>query len=125
MNKRISNNMNVMLVNRYGITVKKCCASCQHKCTDTDGRRICGLMQIVVEQKFDCPKWELAEGQQNAGRSGGKVKRREYLMFVFETRMQEQEAIEAGKMLPTEVATLDSLRKRFEEMTGLSPYMIH
>ena len=46
-------------------------------------------------------------------------------MFVFETRMQEQEAIEAGKMLPTEVATLDSLRKRFEEMTGLSPYMIH
>ena len=111
--------------NQHGIEIRKCCASCQHKCTDTDGRRICGLMQIVVEQKFDCPKWELTEGQQNAGRSGGKVKRREYLMFVFETRMQEQEAIEAGMMLPTEVATLDSLRKRFEEMTGLSPYMIH
>ena len=111
--------------NHHGIEIRKCCASCQHKCMDTDGRRICGLMQIVVEQRFDCPKWEMAEGQQNAGRSGGKVKRREYLMFVFETRMQEQEAIAAGKMLPTEVATLDSLRKRFEEMTGLSPYMIH
>ena len=111
--------------NQHGIEIRKCCASCQHKCMDTDGRRICGLMQIVVEQRFDCPKWELAEGLQNAGRSGGTVKRREYLMFVFETRMQEQEAIAAGKMLPTEVATLDSLRKRFEEMTGLSPYMIH
>ena len=30
MKKRISSNVDVMLVNRYGITVKKCCASCQH-----------------------------------------------------------------------------------------------
>ena len=111
--------------NQHGIEIRKCCASCQHKCTDTDGRRICGLMQIVVEQKFDCPKWELAEGQQNAGRSGGKVKRREYLMFVFETRMQEREAIDNGILLPEDVETLDSLRKRFEVETGLSPFVIY
>ena len=113
------------MLNQHGIVIKKCCASCQHKGIENDGTRICQLMQLKVQQKFKCPKWQPAESFAQAGSSKGKVKRREYLMFVFETRMQEQEAIAAGKMLPTEVATLDSLRKRFEEMTGLSPYMIH
>jgi hypothetical protein len=55
----------------------------------------------------------------------GKVKRREYLAFVFEIRMQEREAIDNGILLPEDVATLDSLRERFELETGLSPFMIH
>ena len=43
MKKRISSNVDVMLVNRYGITVKKCCASCQHKCLDDFANRKCEL----------------------------------------------------------------------------------
>ena len=82
-------------------------------------------MQLVVEQLMVCPKWDMAEGLMNAGRSKGKIKRYEYLVFVFEIRMQEREAIDNGILLPEDVATLDSLRERFELETGLSPFMIH
>ena len=82
-------------------------------------------MQLVVEQLMVCPKWRMAEGLMNAGRSKGKIKRYEYLVFVFEVRMQEREAIDNGILLSEDVATLDSLRKRFEEETGLSPYVIY
>ena len=82
-------------------------------------------MQLVVEQLMVCPKWRMAEGLMNAGRSKGKIKRYEYLVFVFEVRMQEREAIDNGILLPEDVETLDSLRRRFEEETGLSPYVIY
>ena len=105
--------------------IKKCCASCGYKTVENDGRRVCRLMQLVVEQLMVCPKWDMAEGLKNAGRSKGRIKRHEYLMFVFEVRMQEREAIDNGILLPEDVATLDSLRERFELETGLSPFMIH
>lgn len=109
--------------NQHGIEIKMCCASCQHKVCNHDGSRVCSKMRLKVEQQFCCKEWTLAEESfSKAGRSGGKVKRREYLMFVFETRMQEQEAIDKGEMTPDEQATLDSLRRRFEEQTGLSPF---
>ena len=111
--------------NEHGIKVRKMCASCQHKSIDNDGTRICQLMQLKVQQKFKCQKWQPAESFSQAGSSKGKVKRREYLMFVFETRMQEREKLDQGLMSAEEVTTLDSLRKRFEEETGLSAYMIY
>ena len=92
--------------------IKKCCASCGYKTIENDERRVCRLMQLVVEQLMVCPKWRMAEGLMNAGRSKGKIKRYEYLVFVFEVRMQGCDD------------TLDTLRKRFEEETGLSPFMI-
>ena len=82
-------------------------------------------MQLVVEQLMVCPKWDMAEGLMNAGRSKGRNKRHDYLMFVFEVRMQEREAIDNGILLPEDVETLDSLRRRFEEETGLSPFVIY
>ena len=113
------------MLNQHGIVIKKCCASCQHKKVENDGSRTCQLMELKVEQKFKCPKWEPAEHFAQAGSSKGRVKRREYLMFVFETRMQEREKLDLGLMSAEEVATLDSLRKRFEEETGLSAYIIY
>ena len=105
--------------------IKECCASCRHKKVENDGSRVCQLMQIVVKQQMKCPKWDMAEGLANMGRSQDRIKRREYLMFVFETRMQEREKLDQGLMSAEEVTTLDSLRKRFEEETGLSPYVIY
>ena len=110
--------------NEHGIKVRKTCASCQSKTVDNEGTRICGLMQLKVQQKFKCQKWQIAEGYEQAGSSRGMVKRREYLMMVFEVRMQEREKLDQGLMTADEVATLDSLRQRFEEETGLSPYVI-
>ena len=81
-------------------------------------------MQIMVKQHFKCPKWAVTDGLARQDWQMGKVKRREYLMFVFEVRMQEREAIDDGILLPEDVATLDTLRQRFEQETGLSPFVI-
>lgn len=111
--------------NEHGIKVRKMCASCQHKSIDNDGTRICQLMQLKGQQKFRCPKWQSAACFAEAGNNKGRVKRREYLMFVFEVRMQEREKLDQRLMSADEVATLDSLRKRFEDETGLSAYIIY
>ena len=60
---RIKNVRNV-----YGVKVKRCCASCQHKCIGEDGTRVCALTMLIVEQKFKCRKWQMSEGLKNAGR---------------------------------------------------------
>ena len=104
--------------------IRECCASCQHKNIEKDGTRVCSVMQIIVRQQMKCPTWTAAEDLVNAAIGRGKVKRHEYLMFVFEVRMQEQEAIDNGILCPDDVATLDSLRKRFERETALSPFAI-
>ena len=41
--------------------IKECCASCRHKTIDEEGTRICAGMQIVVEQRMKCRKWECDE----------------------------------------------------------------
>ena len=50
--------------NAHGCKVKRCCASCQHKCIESDGTRICAQMMLKVEQRFN----------KNAGKSGGVVR---------------------------------------------------
>ena len=69
------NNMKITSVrNAYGVKVKRCCASCQHKCIEKDGTRVCAQMMIKVEQKFKCKQWQMSDGLKNAGKSGGVVR---------------------------------------------------
>ena len=60
--------------NAHGVKVKRCCASCQHKCVENDGTRFCALKMMVVEQKFKCKQWQMSDGMRNAGKSGGVVR---------------------------------------------------
>ena len=60
--------------NAHGVKVKRCCASCQHKCIETDGTRVCAAMMIKVEQKFKCKQWQMSDGMKNACRGGGVVR---------------------------------------------------
>ena len=48
--------------NAQGVKVKKCCASCQHKCIELDGTRVCTLTMKQVEQKFKCKQWQMSDG---------------------------------------------------------------
>ena len=64
----------VSVRNAYGVNVKRCCASCQHRCIETDGTRVCAQMMIKVEQKFKCKQWQMSDGVKNAGRGGGVVR---------------------------------------------------
>ena len=60
--------------NAHGVKVKRCCASCQHKCIESDGTRVCAQMMIKVEQKFKCKQWQMSDGLKNAGKGGGVVR---------------------------------------------------
>ena len=60
--------------NANGVKVKRCCASCQHKCIETDGTRVCALTKNKVEQKFKCKQWLMSDGMMNAGNGGGVVR---------------------------------------------------
>ena len=61
--------------NAHGVKVKRCCASCQHKCIETDGTRVCAMMMIKVEQRFKCKQWLMSDGLKNAGLQNGGVVR--------------------------------------------------
>ena len=60
--------------NAHGVKVKRCCASCQHKCIESDGTRTCAQMMLKVEQKFKCKQWQMSDGLKNAGKAGGVVR---------------------------------------------------
>ena len=60
--------------NAHGVKVKRCCASCQHKCIESDGTRVCALMMLKVQQRFKCKKWQMSDGMKNAGKGGGVVR---------------------------------------------------
>ena len=60
--------------NAYGVKVKRCCASCGHKCIEKDGTRVCAQMMIKVQQKFKCKQWQMKDGLKNAGKGGGVVR---------------------------------------------------
>ena len=64
----------VSVRNAYGVNVKRCCASCQHKCIDKEGERVCAQMMIKVEQMFECQQWRMSDGLMNAGVGGGVVR---------------------------------------------------
>ena len=55
------------ITNRYGITVKECCASCKNRVLMTRKRQ-CRLTKRAVASGHVCRKWEMAEHLKNAGR---------------------------------------------------------
>ena len=70
--------------NAHGVKVKRCCASCQHKCIKNDGTRFCALKMMMVEQKFKCKQWQMSDGLKNAGKSGGVVRLMETKEIVID-----------------------------------------
>ena len=70
--------------NAHGVKVKRCCASCQHKCIKRDGTRFCALKMMVVEQKYKCKQWQMSDGMKNAGKGGGVVRLMETKEIVID-----------------------------------------
>ena len=64
----------VTVKNLYGVEVKRCCASCEHKWIDYDGTRLCTSMGLKVQHKFKCSHWKMAEGLTKAGSAQGAVR---------------------------------------------------
>ena len=70
--------------NAHGCKIRKCCASCQHKCIESDGTRFCAQMLIKVEQKFKCKQWQMSDGLKKAGKGGGVARHKETKEIVID-----------------------------------------
>ena len=105
-----------MLVNRYGIAVKKCCASCQHKCLTDIAERKCELTGRRVRGKQKCNDWELSEKLEMMGCERGRVQRRAYQLTLMEVRASESLAMQRGLTITPK--SLEEIREEFEAEQG-------
>ena len=102
-------------LNKYRISVKKCCMSCTFRdLTRCVGKRFCLKQEIDVKKDFYCQKWRMSHTQRMAGFARGSVKCREYLMFVLAVREDEALAIERGE----EVEIKTTLKIKFQSYEG-------
>ena len=111
--------------NAQGFRVRVCCGSCKHKEIVNDGTRTCLRTRLGVEQFGACRRWEMSDGLMGVGREQGKVKSLPYLTFVFQTRMQEQEAIGQGLLKSSQVASTEELRTLFEEQFQINLFVLN
>ena len=64
--------------NLMGIKIVKCCSSCAYH-----GAGIpCSIDGVNHPRGFCCNNWIMRDGLANAGRGGGKVKKKGYLDFI-------------------------------------------
>ena len=102
--------------NRYGHMVKKCCASCAHKCLNDFGQRNCLLTKKRVRASFVCGDWEMNEQLQTLGCEQGKVQRRAYQLTLLEVRASEGLAELRGEAITPK--PLEDIQKEFEAENG-------
>ena len=105
-----------MVPNRFGVMVKKCCASCEHKCLNDFAQRCCQLTNKRVKAKQVCKKWQMSEQLGMLGCAHGKVQCREYQLTLLEVRASEHLAQMRGLTIPHK--SLEEIRKDFEQEHG-------
>ena len=102
--------------NEYGIMIKKCCASCGHKCLDDFGNRRCMLTGRPTRGCCVCKDWEISSQLATLGEEHGKVQCREYQLTLMEVRTSELRAKAMGKEITP--ASVESIRRDFELKHG-------
>ena len=103
--------------NCYGVNIKRCCASCQHKAeTRLITMRHCKRHDKDVNPIDHCSDWCMSDNLRMAGRGEGEVKRKEYLLFVLNIREQEAIAAERGDSVVEK--SVSELRMVFEKQFG-------
>lgn len=104
--------------NGHGISVAKCCASCKNK-KSNNRTRLCLLGAGTVSPRHYCQQWEMAEGLKNAGKGGGKVKKKTYLSYSLETffhegqRLQEAVNMKQPFLRKSIMETREDFEKKF------------
>jgi hypothetical protein len=101
-----------MVPNRFGIMVKKCCASCQHKCLNDYAQRNCELTKRKVMALQVCDDWQMSEQLDMLGNARGRVQRREYQLTLIEVRASEVLAMRRGLTIASK--SLEDIQKEFE-----------
>lgn len=103
--------------NAFGVVINKCCASCTFKdLTRAVSQRRCKKTGKSVSPSGYCKQWAMSRQLQMAGRSQGKVKRKEYLMHLVAVREEELQVEQRGlKIKPKSIA---EIRAEFERKNG-------
>ena len=96
--------------------IKKCCASCQHKCLDDFARRNCLMTRKRVRAGYVCGDWEMSSQLETLGCEHGHVQRREYQLTLMEVRASEGLAEMRGETVTPK--PLEDIRKTFEDEHG-------
>lgn len=105
--------------NKFGVSIKKCCASCKFKQMDVRVR-FCTRGEGIVSPHSICEDWTMNPDLDNAGKGGGRIKKRSYLINCLD-RLDEDNylAIERKrKKLPHKRLTLQHIRSDYEKKFG-------
>ena len=106
-----------MVKNKFHIKVKKYCMSCAFKdLTRCLNSRFCIKHETEVKRTHVCVDWEMSLQQRMAGYPRGRVKIREYLMYVLAVREDEALAIDRGEEVT--IKSVEELRAEFKEHHG-------
>lgn len=103
--------------NKHGVRIARCCMSCAFKEeSELKTIRVCSLDKLPHHRYHMCRDWQASQTMEGAGTSGGRIKRREYLMYVLAIRYEEQLAEEKGQeIVPRSV---EEIRDAFEQEHG-------
>ncbi len=103
--------------NTFGIQVNQCCASCTYKdLTRAVSLRRCTKHGEDVRPRDVCECWAMSEQLQLAGRTQGRVKRKEYLMYLVAVREEESQSEQMG--LKIKAKSIAQVRAEFEREHG-------
>lgn len=112
--------------NKHGIRMARCCMSCAFK-EETEQKRIrvCFLDKLPHRRCHMCHDWQMSRTMEGAGTSGGRIKRREYLMFALAIRCEEQESLTPnpspkgeGDFMSEKCKSVEEIRAEFEKEYG-------
>jgi hypothetical protein len=100
-----------------------CCASCAHRqLVDTQARRRCAIREEKVKPNQVCSLWQMNTPLKLVGIGAGMIKRREYLLYYTEQRVEEQRRRDAGEAV--RARKTETIRKEFER-NNCSIYFLH
>ena len=90
--------------NRYCIDIVKCCASCVHRLpSKRDGVRLCAKGHGEHYLDYLCDDdWEMNPDLDNAGKGGGRVKRKAFLLMMADAYSGGLISTEQHRMLVEE-----------------------
>ena len=100
-------------LNDNGVLVKLCCASCVWKdTTRLMTKRRCTKLRKDVSPNDSCKHWAMSQQMMEVRKSVGKIKRREYQVYLLRIREEEmKKGVEEGR-------DIEEIRAEFQSLYG-------
>ena len=108
--------------NQFGAKINRCCASCRFKePTRLMTKRLCTKTNQEVNPFDVCTMWRMNDQVKRAGYGGGRVKRKDYLLYL--AKIREEEMIRQADGEQFEPKSISQIRAAFQQEFG-SIYLI-